>query len=249
MAAVLSCGPSAVLTHYSAAALWAIRGERRSTHEAAGTLTVDISVPTRVRRRRKGIRLHRRRFSGSRDVTRRDGIPATSPACTLIDLANSLTFEQLETAVNEADKLGLIDPEALRSAVDEHAGARGASVLRRVLDCRTFQLTDSELERHFLRLVRRADLPPPRTRQRVSGFRVDFHWPELGLVVETDGLRYHRTPAQQSRDRQRDQAHLAAGLTPLRFTHAQVAFESAQVVEVLRAVADRQRLALLAGRR
>jgi very-short-patch-repair endonuclease len=76
---------------------------------------------------------------------------------------------------------------------------------------------------------------------------VDFYWPELRLVVETDGLRYHRTPAQQSRDRQRDQTHLAAGLTPVRFTHAQVAFESAQVVEILRDVAERQRLALLAS--
>ncbi|HEY6672743.1 MAG TPA: DUF559 domain-containing protein [Solirubrobacterales bacterium] len=249
MAAVLTCGPGAVLSHYDAAALWAIRGFRRLNRAAAGTLTVDISVPTRVRRRREGIRLHRRRFSGFRDLTRRDGIPVTSPARTLIDLASSLTFERLETAVNEADKLGLIDPGALRSAVDEHAGVRGASVLRRVLDCRTFQLTDSELERRFLRLVRRADLPPPRTRQRVNGFRVDFYWPELGLVVETDGLRYHRTPAQQSRDRQRDQTHLAAGLTPVRFTHAQVAFESAQVVEILRAVAERQRLALLASGR
>jgi len=46
--------------------------------------------------------------------------------------------------------------------------------------------------------------------------------PELGLVVETDGLRYHRTPAQQARDRRRDQLHTAAGLTTLRFTHAQV---------------------------
>ena len=241
MAAVLSCGPGAVLSHYSAAALWGISGDRQSTRDAAGTLTVDISVPTRVRRRRGGIRLHRRRFSGSRDVTRRDGIPATSPACTLIDLASSLSFERLETAVNEADKLGLIDPEALRIAVDEHAGVRGASVLRRVLDCRTFQLTDSELERRFLRLVRRADLPPPRTRQRVSGFRVDFHWPELGLVVERDGLRYHRTPAQQSRDRTRDQKHAAAGLTALRFSHAQVAFESEHVIETLRAVMNRQR--------
>ena len=63
----------------------------------------------------------------------------------------------------------------------------------------------------------------PLTGQRVNGFKVDFWWPELRLVVETDGLRYHRTPAQQTRDRLRDQAHLAAGLTCLRFTHARSA--------------------------
>ena len=64
------------------------------------------------------------------------------------------------------------------------------------------------------------------TKRRVNGFRVDFSRLELGLVVETDGLRYHRTPAQQAKDRLRDQRHAAAGLTPLRFTHAQVAFEN-----------------------
>ena len=79
----------------------------------------------------------------------------------------------------------------------------------------------------------------PQTGNRVNGFRVDFHWPELGLVVETDGLRYHRTPAQQARDRRRDQAHAAAGLTTLRFTHAQVRFEPANVREVLGQVVAR----------
>ena len=73
----------------------------------------------------------------------------------------------------------------------------------------------------------------------VNGFRADFFWPELGLVVETDGLRYHRTPAQQARDRRRDQVHTAAGLTTLRFTHAQIRFEAAEVREVLLQVAAR----------
>jgi very-short-patch-repair endonuclease len=58
-------------------------------------------------------------------------------------------------------------------------------------------------------------------------------------VVETDGLRYHRTPAQQGRDRARDQAHTAAGLTPLRFTHAQVWFEPERVKETVAAAVRR----------
>jgi very-short-patch-repair endonuclease len=144
--------------------------------------------------------------------------------------------------VNETDKLGLIDPEMLRSVVEDHRGVDGISALRAVLDRRTFTLTDSELERRFVRLVDRAGLPRPLTQQRVNGFRVDFFWPELGLVVETDGLRYHRTPAQQSRDRIRDQAHVAAGFTALRFTHAQVRFEPRQVISTLREVAERCRL-------
>jgi very-short-patch-repair endonuclease len=68
---------------------------------------------------------------------------------------------------------------------------------------------------------------------------VDFHWPDLGLVVETDGLRYHRTAAQQTRDRLRDQAHAAAGLTTLRFTHAQVRYEPEHVRATLAKVARR----------
>jgi very-short-patch-repair endonuclease len=71
------------------------------------------------------------------------------------------------------------------------------------------------------------------TQQYVNGFRVDFFWPDLGLVVETDSLRYHRTPAQQARDRLRDQIHMASGLTPLRFTHAQIWYEPTHVEQTL----------------
>jgi very-short-patch-repair endonuclease len=149
---------------------------------------------------------------------------------------------QLEAAVNEADKLGLVDPETLREFADARPGMVGVAVLRTTLDRRTFRLTDSELERRFLRLVDRAGLPRPLTQQRVNGFRVDFYWPELALVVETDGLRYHRTPRQQSKDRARDQAHATVGFVVLRFTHAQVARDPGRVVAVLLSVAERQRL-------
>jgi very-short-patch-repair endonuclease len=128
--------------------------------------------------------------------------------------------------------------ERLRAAVAGMARP-GAAALRRVLDYRTFSLTDSALERRLLPIARRAGLPKPLTRQIVNGFRVDFYWPYLRLIVETDGLRYHRTPAQQARDRQRDQALTAAGFTVLRFTHAKVAFEPVHVEATLRAVAVR----------
>ncbi len=72
----------------------------------------------------------------------------------------------------------------------------------------------------------------------VNGFEVDFYWPDLGLVVETDGLRYHRTPSAQSRDALRDQTHTAAGLTPLRFSHYQVKYEPGYVREILARTAD-----------
>jgi very-short-patch-repair endonuclease len=111
--------------------------------------------------------------------------------------------------------------------------------MRTTLDRRTFTLTDSRLEIRFLPLAHKAGLPRPQTGCWVNGFKVDFYWPDLGLVVETDGLRYHRTPAQQARDRLRDHAHAAAGLTSLRFSRAQVVFEPAHVQATLAAVARR----------
>jgi len=141
--------------------------------------------------------------------------------------------------VNQADKLGLIDPEALRSEIERRRCIDGAPALRRLLDRGTFRLTDSELERRFLRLAERAGLPRPLTQARVAGFKVDFFWPEFGLIVESDGLRYHRTPNQQLRDRVRDQAHAAAGFIALRFTHAQVTFDPEAVIATLRGVVER----------
>jgi very-short-patch-repair endonuclease len=178
------------------------------------------------------------------DCGEREGIPVTGPSRTLIDLATLLSPGQLEECVNRADKLRLIDPESLRRQIDENRGMDGVASLRRILDRRTFALTDSELERRFLRLVGRARLPVPKTQQRVAGFRVDFFWPDLRLVVETDGLRYHRTASQQARDRVRDQALVAAGFTVLRFTHAQVTYEPDHVVAILKAAAHRVSSAL-----
>jgi very-short-patch-repair endonuclease len=183
--------------------------------------------------------VHRRGGLSALDHRIQSGIPVTSPARTLADLSGRLHESQLEAAINEADKLDLVDPSALREALEEMSGQHGVPALRRLLDRQLFRLTDSDLERRFLRLVRKAGLATPRTRTHLNGFRVDFFWPDLGLVVETDGLRYHRTPAQQARDRRRDQVHTAAGMTTLRFTYAQVRFEAAAVREVLLRVAAR----------
>jgi very-short-patch-repair endonuclease len=229
MAAVLACGPQAVLSHASAGALWGVCPPRGP---------IEVSVPANKHPRVPRIRVHRR-SSLAEDLARRHGIPVTSPTRTLIDLSTQLSPSQIERAINEADKLDLVDPESLRSALEQRRGQRGVRALREILDRATFILTDSELERRFLRIIRRAGLAEPLTQQAVNGFRVDFFWPDLGLVVETDGLRYHRTPTQQQSDRIRDQAHAKAGLTPLRFTHAQVAFESSQVEAVLGSVASR----------
>jgi very-short-patch-repair endonuclease len=195
------------------------------------------------------VRLHRRVSLRGGDVTRHEGIPVTTPVQTLVDLAGEMDDRRLERAVNEADRLDLVDHESLLSALDDHPGRRGVGRLRSLLGTQAFRLTDSELERRFLRLVRKAELPVPQTGTRLNGFVVDFYWPRLGLVVETDGLRYHRTPAQQARDRDRDQAHTVAGLTQLRFTHAQVFREPARVARTLRSVMRLLEVAGAAGGR
>lgn len=234
MAGVLACGNGAVISHSSAAALWRIGAEDRGV--------VELSLPSSFQRRRPGLRIHRRPPLRPRDVTAEYGIPVTTPLQTLIDMALRLDHPGVERMINEADKYNLAHPPELRKALEARAGEPGAAKLRFILDRRTFRLTKEELERRFLPLARKAGLPTPLTGRWVNEFEVDFYWPDLGLVVETDGLRYHRTPAEQARDRLRDQTHTAAGLTPLRFTHEQVRYEPERVLSVLRATA-----AVLAG--
>ena len=231
MAAVLACGPDAALSHGSAATAWGIAGKRPGV--------IEISVPAaRAPRGGSDLHVHRRTLTPDQ-ITTHHRIPLTVPIRTLLDLASELTLAELEAAINEVDRRDLVDPETLRSALDSHSGERGVARLRSVLDRATFTLTESELERRFLPLARRAGLALPRTAVWLNGFKVDFYWPALGLVVETDGLRYHRTAAQQTRDRRRDQAHAAAGLTTLRFSHAQVVHERDHVCATLAAVARR----------
>lgn len=147
----------------------------------------------------------------------------------------------MERAINEADKRDVIDADALRRALDDHTGEPGVRPLRRILDKHTFRLSDDELELLFRPLAASAGLSTPLTKQIVNRFEVDFLWPDLGLVVETDGWRYHRTPSAQTRDALRFQLHTASGYTPLRFSHWQVKYEPAHVERILRATARRLR--------
>jgi very-short-patch-repair endonuclease len=231
MAAVIACSAGAVLSHSSAAALWRIGSEKRDL--------VELSLPSLSRRCRPGLQIHQRPALRDREITAEFGIPVTTPIQTLIDMALRLDRAGVERMINEADKYNLAHPPGIRRALDQRAGEPGIAQLRRILDRRTFRLTKEELERRFLPLAAKAGLPVPLTGQWVNGFEVDFYWPDLGLVVETDGLRYHRTPAEQARDRLRDQAHTAAGHTQLRFTHEQVRYEPDYVRRILAQTASR----------
>ncbi len=225
MAAVLACGEGAALSHGSAGALWGI------TSEPAGG--IDVSVARHCFLRRPGIRVRSRPALRPPGVATRLRIPVTAPVQTLVDLATELSPNRLERAVNEADKRDLVDPESLRAALDIYAGQPGVRPLRDLLDRTTFRLSDSELEVLFRPLAAEAGLPVPQTKESVNGYEVDFYWPDLGLVVETDGWRYHRTASAQARDALRDQTHTASGLTPLRFSHYQVKYEPNHVRWIL----------------
>ncbi|HEX6455355.1 MAG TPA: DUF559 domain-containing protein [Solirubrobacterales bacterium] len=152
---------------------------------------------------------------------------------TFLDIALELPENRLERAINEADKRDVIDPDALRKALDNHTGEPGIRPLRAILDKHTFRLSDDELELLFRPIAAAAGLPVPLSKVMVNEFEVDFFWPDLGLVVETDGWRYHRTPSAQTRDALRFQTHTAAGLTPLRFSHYQVKYEPRHVRQIL----------------
>lgn len=235
MAGVLACGEWACLSHRSAGALWGIVEERPSR--------IDVSVCGHCDLGRPGMRVRVRCRLAPKYVTEHRGIPVTIPAQTLLDLATELAPSQLERAVNEADKRDLIDPESLRKALGSYASWPGVRALRTLLDRHTFRLSDTELEVLFRPIAAAAGLPIPLSKAMVNGFEVDFYWPRLGLVVETDGWRYHRTPSAQSRDALRDQTHTAAGLTPLRFSHRQVKYERRHVREVLASTAANLRSA------
>lgn len=222
MAAVLACGPHAQLSHRSGAALWGIRRQE-------GGL-IDVSIPPGSGRRRPGIKLHRRALPPGRFVHR---ISVGDPLSILIDLATCLETEEVEGAVNAADHLELLATPDLRAALDLVPVRRGAGRLRRLLDAQTFSRSQTALERRFLPIARAAGLPMPGSQVRLGRYRVDFHWPELGLVVETDSLTYHRTVAQQTTDLKRDQTHARAGLRTIRFNHRQVFHQPSYVRDVL----------------
>jgi hypothetical protein len=231
MAAILACGTGAVLSHRSAAALYGIGEERELVR--GGERRIDVLVRRHGEHHRPGIMVRSRPALPSQDVGTFAAIPVTSPVRTFLDIATELPPNRLERAVNEADKRDLIDPDALRKALDSRSGEPGIRPLRRVLDQHTFRLSDDELELLFRPLAAAAGLPTPLTKRIVNRFEVDFFWPDLRLVVETDGWRYHRTPSAQTRDALRDQTHTASGLTTLRFSHYQVAYEPRHVLEIL----------------
>ncbi len=146
-----------------------------------------MSVRQRGKLRRDGLKVRSRPSLRAADVVKRDGIPLTSIVQTLVDLATELPDGPLERCVNEADKHDLVDPEALRAALTGRKGKPGVKRLARLLDKRTFRLSDTELERLFRPIAAAAGAPVEQTKAWVNDFEVDFYWPSLGLVKHEAG--------------------------------------------------------------
>jgi very-short-patch-repair endonuclease len=210
MAAVLDAGEGAVVSHLAAARLW------RLTDRAV--TKIDITVP----HNRKGPRGARRtRSLPERDVRVIGHIPVTSPARTIVDLAAELGPAELEALLDTALKNGRTTIASMRRALDGTT-TRGTSVLRRLVADRGSGVPESELERRFIRLTRKARLPQPIRQHKVGNRRVDFAYVDRRIAIELDGRADHGTKTVFEADRRRQNELALAGWLVLRFTWADV---------------------------
>ena len=236
LAAVLACGDRTVVSHRSAAWMWGL------LPYPAKPRPVDVTVSGgREAARRAGIRIHCVRSLDRRDTRSLNGIPATTPARTLLDLATLLPPHLLERVIAEAEVRRLVRRRDLLDQLERNPGRRGTRVLRGVLDLDGGPaFTRSNAERRLLRLLRAAELPIPRVNSRVGRYEVDFVWSEQRLVVEFDSFRVHSPRAKFERDRQRDAELAAAGYTVIRVTWRQlVDSPEAVVARIAQALAVR----------
>jgi very-short-patch-repair endonuclease len=225
MAATLAAGAGAVLSHYPAAVLWGFRPPREGP--------IDVTVPDRKTRGRPGIRVHRSHLHPT-DMTRKDGIPVTSPARTLLDLATTLGPRDLARATEEAQVQRRVSTHSLTEQFKRYPQHRGTAALRKAL--RTDPaLTRSEAERRFLELIRAARLPEPEANTQLQGYEVDFLWREAALIVEVDGYAFHSSRSSFERDRGRDATLAGGGWRVVRFTWWQIVEEPEAVIARLAA--------------
>ncbi len=213
LAAVLACGPGAVLSHRSAAAHWGLLRTDQTR--------IDVTAP-RGRHGAPTIRLHRTRSLDARDTTTHQGIPTTTVHRTLLDVAAIARDGELERAVAQAERLRLYDHRAIQATIATGQRAPRSQGLREATS-RTPRWTRNEWEAAFLTLLREAGLPEPHTNEAFHApghghCEPDYHWPEHRVIVELDGYETHGTRAAFHADRAKDAALTAHGHRVLRFT-------------------------------
>jgi predicted transcriptional regulator of viral defense system len=237
LAAVLACGPDAVLSHRSAAALWGLRADARAK--------IDVTAPNRRGRAPSGIDAHRNGSLHPKDRTSVDSIPCTSFGRTLLDLAGVVEPRELRNAITRAEVLRIFDLLEVQEVIARNRGRRGVARLRRALanaDSRD-ERAKGEFERRFLAICRRAGLPLPEVNAplEIGGEQVeaDFLWRQVRLIVETDDRYSHATLTAFEKDRRRDQRLKLADWDVIRCTWRQMTNEPDQLVHTIRALLER----------
>lgn len=195
---------------------------------------VEVVVVGRYARSRAGIRASRMRQLAEVDRSTKNGIPIVSPALALVQFARVAVDDELERAIAEAYALKLVSEPMLRAVVERMPKVAGTGKLRAELDREGGpQWTSSKADQVMKSLLRQAHLPMPVTRERVAGWPADFFWPAHRLIVEVDGFQFHGSRWAFERDRRRDQAHIAAGYTVIRFTWRQLNEEPLRVIATI----------------
>jgi very-short-patch-repair endonuclease len=231
MAAVLACGHGAVLSHATAAAHWDVRRSQASV--------IDVTVPSYAgRKRRPGIRLHRSATLTPDQCTIRGGIPVTTVARTLLDLADGFDLQTAKRATEQAEVLGLFDLTSIEQAVAANGGRRGAPAMEKILEDYTVGagLTESDLEDEFLRMCDRFGILRPEVQPWIGPDRPDFLWREIGLVVETDSWRWHGGRERWEADQRKALRLQQRGLTVIRVSYRRVFREPAEVAADLKLI-------------
>jgi very-short-patch-repair endonuclease len=242
MAAVLACGPGAVLSGRTAAALWGIR-------PYSGRIEIVAPGP----RRHSAAFIARRSSLPPDEITETAGLPATTPARTILDLAAVLEDHQLDKAIREADYRRILDMSELNRLIDRHPTCKGRASLRKALATAALGMstTRSELEDRFRALLLTANLPRPTLNATIelntTTIEVDALWKSHGLIAELDGHAAHASATAFEADRLRDRRLAAAGYTVLRITWRQLTQAPNQVLADLSAcigrLSDRPRAA------
>jgi hypothetical protein len=212
-----------LLNHHSAAWLWGISRTSPAPFE--------ITVPVR-RKPRQPIVLHYARTLEAEDRALREGIPVTSVARTLLDLAAGARFDRLQRMIERTEELRLFDLAPVESVLARNAGHHGAGPLRRALALyKPSPFTRSDLERRFLELISEVGLPRPSTGYNEQGFELDVYWPEQRFAVELDTFETHGTRAAFERDRLRQEELKLAGIEMIRVTGTRLDREPQQVIQ------------------
>jgi hypothetical protein len=238
MAAVLAYGPRAAASHRAAAGLLGLRSDN--------SRKIDVSVPVRGIRSRPGIEVHTSPSLRPQDLTTVDGIPCTTVARTLLDLAEVVPLRQLGRALEQAVVLRAFDLSAVEEVLVQGNGRRGAGVLRAALGELDDDpgITVSDAEDAFLELCGAAGLPRPAVNEwlRIDEgppIRADFLWRRERLIVEVDGWQFHRSRHSFEGDRLRDQRVRLADWEPVRFTPRQIMRDGDRIVRTVAALLAR----------